>query len=133
MFLSLFRHRSAWQRRCARSWSPSYRPRLTKAGRAAMRRARPARSTRSCRTLSMFSISEAEQHGVIVFPHPEKPAKRHNGVGHLAADLVDHDALHTADLIVIGSVDGRAVDLVAADQGDGFPSVINCGWHFRSP
>jgi hypothetical protein len=59
--------------------------------------------------------------------------ERHDCVRDIAADLVDHDAVHGADLVVVGSIDGGAVHLVATDQRDGFPSIINHGCHVGPP
>ena len=56
----------------------------------------------------------------MVIADTEKAAEGEHGVRHLAALLVDHDALDRADLVVIGAIDRSSFDLVAADQVTSF-------------
>src|SRR6185312_13272412 len=57
---------------------------------------------------------------VVVVADTEKAAEGEYGVGHLAAHLVDHDALDRTDLVPVGAIDRGSLDLVAADQVAGF-------------
>src|SRR5215203_6156300 len=53
---------------------------------------------------------------IMVLAHSKEAADTHDGVGRLAADLVDHHALDLADLLAVGAIDVGAFDAVAADQ-----------------
>src|SRR5205823_14467389 len=52
-------------------------------------------------------------------------AERYDRIGDLAADLVDHDSLNRTDSLVVRSVNGRAFDLVAADERNRFAPVLD--------
>src|SRR4030095_3937514 len=55
---------------------------------------------------------------IMIVADAEQAAEAEHHVRHLAADLVDHDALDVADLFAVGPVDIRALDLVASDQAE---------------
>src|SRR6185312_3793407 len=71
--------------------------------------------------------------GIVIVAEPEETAEAEHGVGHPAADLVDHDALDRADLALVRTIDGGALDLVAADQIAELAlvelSFIHCHFH----
>src|SRR5450830_325632 len=77
-------------------------------------------------------LQRGPRHRIVVLTHAEEPAEAQNGVGDLAAYLVDHDPFEFADFLIIGSVYRRAFDLVAGDQGDGFFRLKNCCCCHRS-
>src|SRR4051794_40654092 len=53
---------------------------------------------------------------IVVVTEAQKSAEAEHGVGHLAADLVDHHAFDRANFVAIGAIDRCSLDLVAADQ-----------------
>ena len=60
---------------------------------------------------------------VIVFADAHEPSEAHDRVGHLAAELVDHDPFDLADAVPIGPIDRRSFHLVASDQRGRLPPV----------
>ena len=48
--------------------------------------------------------------------HAEEAAERHDRVGDLAGELVDHEARHRAESLALAVVDRRALDLARGDQ-----------------
>ena len=46
----------------------------------------------------------------------EEPPKAQDGVGHSAADFVDHDTLDRSDLLIVRAIDGSTLDLITADE-----------------
>src|SRR5205814_10611049 len=60
---------------------------------------------------------------IMIVAEAQEAAETENRIGDPAADLVDHDALDRADLAVVGAIDGRTLDLIAADQIAGFTAV----------
>src|SRR3954451_9934220 len=72
---------------------------------------------------------EAPGQGVVALAQTQEAAERHDRVGHLAGDLVDHEVVHRAETLALAIVDRRALDLVRGDQlvglvgGDGAGAV----------
>ena len=55
----------------------------------------------------------------MLLPHAEKAPETENGIGDIAAQLVDHQALNSADLLAAGAANRRAFHTVAGDQAVG--------------
>jgi hypothetical protein len=53
---------------------------------------------------------------IVVVANPQKSTEAQHGVGHLAAHLVDHNALDGSDLRFVGAVNRSAFNLVTANQ-----------------
>src|SRR5882757_7988581 len=88
------------------------------------------------RRLAQILIAEIEmigtEHAIVDQPRPgnrrmllsdaEKAAEAQHGVGDVAGELVDHQALDGADLLAAGTADRRAFHPVARDQAVGLRS-----------
>src|SRR4051794_25214346 len=61
----------------------------------------------------------------MIVSNPEEAAKPQHGVGDIAADLVDHHPFNRTNALIVGAIDGRPFDLVAADQISCFAFFIS--------
>jgi hypothetical protein len=59
---------------------------------------------------------------MIVLADPQEAAERHERIDRLTTHLVDHDVVHSTELVALQVVDVRALDLLGRDQG--VPEVI---------
>src|SRR5262249_23641261 len=56
---------------------------------------------------------------IVVAADAEEAAKAEHGIGHLAAALVDHDALDGTNMLAMGVIDIRAFHFIAPDETSG--------------
>src|SRR5436190_1405375 len=57
---------------------------------------------------------------IIIFTDSHETAEAHYRVSDLSAELIDHHPLDLTDAVAVRAIDRRALDLVAADETDGF-------------
>src|SRR5262245_11032414 len=72
---------------------------------------------------------------IVVAADAEEAAKAEHSIGHLAAALVDHDALDGTNMLAMGVIDIRAFYFIATDETNGLsrfcchtmtPLYVNC-------
>src|SRR5919197_1324865 len=64
---------------------------------------------------------------IVVAANAQEATKLEHGIGHLAADLSDHDPLDGTDLLAFGVIDSGAFHFVAADEASSLPRFC-CHW-----
>jgi hypothetical protein len=52
----------------------------------------------------------------VICADSQNSAETHDGIGHLARELVDHETLDLADVLAVRIVDRSPLDLVVCDQ-----------------
>src|SRR5215831_7078152 len=58
---------------------------------------------------------------IVIAAEAQEATKLEHRIGHLAADLVDHDPLDGPNMLALGIIDSRAFHFVAADEASRFP------------
>ncbi len=53
---------------------------------------------------------------VVICADSQNSAETHDGIGHLARELVDHETLDLADVLAVRIIDRSPLDLVVCDQ-----------------
>ena len=48
---------------------------------------------------------------MVLLPHAEETAERHDRIGHLAGDLIDHEIVHAAEALILAVLNGVASTL----------------------
>ena len=68
-------------------------------------------------------------HRIVIFAHPQEAAEGNDRISYFATYFVDHDALHSSNLAVIGTVNSGASTLSLPMSENGLSAIINSGRH----